>query len=335
MITEKDIKKAKKGLQKLGFAPIVNLAKGAGNMALGGAKAFGKAFGGAADLTLAARKSPGAGMIDTALTGAGLLGAGAMVASPFTFGLSEKALGAVPVAGTASKFLNPYSGLRVGERAGDRYKALGEMYQRRGASNNNAFYNMENQNLSRYLTNKRNFQKAAEAKMFSSDEIKRYYKLKGKIEKTASVAKLRKSVQGAKSGGGDFARQALAYMAGATALGVGAPLVANMVGEGTSFARRGRLNRDYNEMIKQDPELRRDPQARQYFELLHRSSPYVAQEPVIAATVVRNLVDSPALDGKKFKDILDIERARQDTKHPMMKDPTNMSKMMKLQGFGD
>lgn len=347
MITEREIIKAKKDLEKLGFAPLISLAKGSGRLLWGGVKGVGKGIGEAAKLTNAARFSPAEGAIGAGFTGLAGLGLLASASSPVTGGLSQKALDSIPLVGPTAGFFNPYTQLtNMGESLAPTYEALGQLTNRRTGQKLNNF-DPKSGSFSRHLVNanspsanninyNQQLQKSAGATMFSSNDIKRYYQIKNKLEKTASVSKLRKSIQSAKSDDGNsFARQALAYMAGATALGVGAPLIANAVGEGMSFARRGRLNRDYNEMIKQDPELRGDPQARQYFELLHRSSPYVAQEPVIAATVVRNLVDSPALDGRKFKDILDIERARQDTKHPMMKDPSNMSKLMKIQTFGE
>ena len=166
--------------------------------------------------------------------------------------------------------------------------------------------------------------------MFSSNDYKRYRKIKSRLEKTASVVNLKRAIQSSSPGNKDFARNALAYMAGATALGVGAPLISNMIGEGMNFARRGRLNRDFDAMIKADPELRSEPQTKPIFEILHRSSPYIAQEPVIAATVVRNMVDAGQLDIKKFKDILDVEKARQDTKHPLMRDASRSSHIMKM-----
>ena len=241
MITRKEVSQAQTNLEKLGFSPMAIL-KGAGKALVKGGKGVGKAFGEAGSLTLAARKSPGAGLLDTTLTGAGLLGAGAMAASPLTGGLSEKALSAVPVAGTAAKWLNPYAGLRPGEKLGPRYSHLDQMAKRRGAKGKG--YNSDKR-LSNYLVNSKNFQKTG-ATVYSEEDIKRYNKIKSKLEKTASVSGLRRAVQGAKSRNGDFARQALAYMAGATALGVGAPIVANTIGEGMNFARRGRLNRDYN-----------------------------------------------------------------------------------------
>ena len=353
MITQKEVSQAQSNLEKLGFSPMAIL-KGAGKFLAGGVKAgaksegkkgfgtriadgaryVGNKIGDAGGMIGAARKSPGEGLIGTTLTGAAAVGLGAAALSPLTGGLSEKVVGAVPIAGAATKFLNPYGTVSASGRAGasGRYSHLDEMAKRRGSKGKG--YN-ENKSFNKYLVNSKNFNKTSGVNMYTYEDIKRYNKIKSKLEKTAAVSGLRRAVQGAKSGNGDFARQALAYMAGATALGIGAPIIANSLGEGMNFARRGRLNRDYNAMLKQDPELKREPQAKQYFELLHRSSPYVAQEPVIAATVVRNLVDSPALDGRKFKDILDIEKARQETKNPLMKDPTGASRMMGMQNFGE
>lgn len=310
MITQRDIEISRGALEKLAFAGVV---KGLGGAAKAGMN------------VLRASAKGGDGKIGMTLTGLGTLG---LLANFVPFG--EKTLGKVPVVGGAANLFDPYSmanPLKNPDMA-QRYSFLTknpEDFLKKVESGDASINRM----LTQSRPKNNSYTTKVGSVMFTQDQINQYKRVKSQLEKTAAVSSLRKAV-GRSANKGDFARQALAYMAGATALGVAAPVAANMVGEGMNVARRGRLNRDYNEMIKQDPALRREPQARKYFELLHRSSPYVAQEPVIAATVVRNLVESPMLDSRKFKDILDIEKARQETRHPMMRNNSKASIPMPL-----
>jgi hypothetical protein len=72
----------------------------------------------------------------------------------------------------------------------------------------------------------------------------------------------------------------------------------------------------YGQMLKVDPGLRREPGARQMFQIVNRASPYLASEPVIAAATVRSMLDAPALDERKLQQLLTTEKLRQDTEFP-------------------
>ena len=106
----------------------------------------------------------------------------------------------------------------------------------------------------------------------------------------------------------------------ATAIGVGSQLARYGVSSGVEKAHARKRPHQYRAMVKMDPDLGRNPRAREVFNVVHRASPYVGAEPVISAAVVRSILDSPALDERKFKSILDLERAHQDTRHPWAKE---------------
>ena len=73
-------------------------------------------------------------------------------------------------------------------------------------------------------------------------------------------------------------------------------------------------DRQFRAMMRQDEELREDPgSARKYFEVVQRASPYIASEPVVAAHIVKNMMQVHYHDPKMFKDILEVEKTRRGT----------------------
>jgi hypothetical protein len=100
------------------------------------------------------------------------------------------------------------------------------------------------------------------------------------------------------------------------AFGTATPLAQYGLGKAINLSRSARLSSDYNKMLEIDPALSEDPNSRRMFEVVHRASPYIAGEPVIAAATVRSMIDSPQLDERKFKQILDTEQMRQKTEMP-------------------
>jgi hypothetical protein len=342
MITQEDIDRSKLSLEKLAFTP------GMGSALWQGTKAVGKMLGSGASKATggvgrflgdkvttihAASKLPAEGKLGAGL--AFLSGLG-LVAGVTPGG--DKVLDSVP-GGAIPKFLNPYSAGMISPdiRIADRYKGLDPNVMKKSEKSGVLPYSNIG-SVSRSLAdqprrNYSSFRKKASTMLYSKEEIRQYKNMQSKIEKTAAVKSLKRII-GKASDKGNFARQALAYMAGATALGVAAPMAASAIGGGINFARRGRLNRDYNSILEVDPELKHEPSAKQYFEVLHRASPYVATEPVIAATVVRNLVDSPGLDSRKFQEILELEKMRQHTSNPMLRDQSGISRMVSMPHIG-
>ncbi len=109
---------------------------------------------------------------------------------------------------------------------------------------------------------------------------------------------------------------ATTVVGGAAALGLAGSLL-DMGGDKlVEHSRKAYRPKQYNAILKHDPSLREEPRARKIFNVVHGASPYAAASPVISSAVVRSILDSPALDERKFKSILDLERAHQDTRSP-------------------
>jgi len=87
---------------------------------------------------------------------------------------------------------------------------------------------------------------------------------------------------------------------------------------------RAKRTRQWSDVVRADPTLREEPRARTYFDVIHDASPYLAGQPVLAASTVRQLIESgsstegglPVVDVRTIKGILDVEGARQKTRFP-------------------
>ena len=117
----------------------------------------------------------------------------------------------------------------------------------------------------------------------------------------------------------------LALTALGGALATGAKAADSVTDYAADRMLRGNKRDQFRQMLRVDPELAREPNAGQYFDMVYRASNYVSSEPVLAAGVVRSMVDqgSPDEDGFHAKDlsekaraILDIEKARQGSRYP-------------------
>lgn len=137
----------------------------------------------------------------------------------------------------------------------------------------------------------------------------------------------------------------LALAGAATAAGMGGQAAAAGAGKVGEMTHRLGRERHYKAMIKASPELKQYPERelRQAFNVMHRASPFVSKEPLIAASTVRSLVDSPRVDrGSKtpnvsldaVRKILDVESARQGTRYPMFQE-TRDARPANLRGTGD
>jgi len=146
---------------------------------------------------------------------------------------------------------------------------------------------------------------------FSRADVEAAAKIYKQMEKSASAA----------SNIGEMGwREVLKRTVPLAALGVGfgiaQPVAQYGLGKALNLSRAARLSSDYNKMLEIDPALSDDPNSRRMFEVVHRASPYIGGEPVIAAATVRSMIDSPQLDERKFKQILDTEQQRQRTEMP-------------------
>ena len=112
--------------------------------------------------------------------------------------------------------------------------------------------------------------------------------------------------------------------AGSQVSGAAGMGVSHAVGKSQEGVQRAGRGFRFNAMLKADPSLKSSPQARTYFNVLQKASPFIANEPHVAAATVRSMLESPegyALHPKVLKDILDIEGRRQDTRYPGMRVP--------------
>ena len=114
---------------------------------------------------------------------------------------------------------------------------------------------------------------------------------------------------------------------GGTLVGAGQQALAYSIGragEGVSVMGR---DRQYRQMMDADKTLKDYPrgETRRFFNILHRASPYLASEPVLAAGTVRTMLDAPrpeqgsvpALRPGFVRELLDIESSRQRSRFPM------------------
>lgn len=147
------------------------------------------------------------------------------------------------------------------------------------------------------------------ASIFSREEIVQTQRIADRLEKTAGPKMLNKlSPELLKRMG----------MLGAVGLGLGAGTQLGSYGISKMVAKGRTRNekKHYGAMIKADPGLRREPGAREMFNIVNRASPYLASEPTIAAATVRSMLDSPALDERKLQQLLTTEKLRQETEFP-------------------
>ena len=123
--------------------------------------------------------------------------------------------------------------------------------------------------------------------MFTEEEVRQVQRIGKCLEKTA-----------ARSLGRSINPDILRNIAVLGGLGVGIGAGSQMGSYGVSkMVARGRNRNEkkfYGKMIKADPGLRREPGAREMFNIVNRASPYLASEPTIAAAAVRSMLDSPA-----------------------------------------
>lgn len=166
--------------------------------------------------------------------------------------------------------------------------------------------------------------------------IKEWYR-KG-IKAGAEAAELRAKEQAAKNAvpsirqtfgpGGPGFRQAIGGAAALGTLGVGMSVgqagMERAVDHLMDRAARGNTEAQWKAVLKVDPGLRREPGARRLFDMVNRASHYASSEPMLAAGAVRSLLaqarttdDGAAPDlNMKMREVLDLERSRQQSRYP-------------------
>lgn len=106
-----------------------------------------------------------------------------------------------------------------------------------------------------------------------------------------------------------------ALAAGSTLVGMGQQVAGYGIGRAVEKKRERDMPASFAAVLKADPGLRDEPRAREFYEVLHRASPYISSEPSIAAATVRSMIEMPP-DERRLANILSVEKARQETRFP-------------------
>lgn len=103
------------------------------------------------------------------------------------------------------------------------------------------------------------------------------------------------------------------------AMGAGVEGVAKRVKD---KVREGSQDARWKAILKYDPDLAKMPYAKDAFATIDRASPYLASEPLLAASAVRTLVTAgpaheggvPVVDMRMVKSVLDVEGTRKENR---------------------
>tara|TARA_B100000214_G_scaffold374319_1_gene356717 strand:- start:223 stop:876 length:654 start_codon:yes stop_codon:yes gene_type:complete len=158
------------------------------------------------------------------------------------------------------------------------------------------------------------------ASMFTEEEVRQVQRIGKCLEKTASRA-MGRSINP------DLLRNIALLGTLGVGLGAGSQMGSYGVSKMVAKGRSRNEKKFYGKMIKADPGLRREPGAREMFNIVNRASPYLASEPTIAAATVRSMLDSPALDERKLQQLLTTEKLRQDTEFPWRQSGKEVSRL--------
>jgi hypothetical protein len=163
----------------------------------------------------------------------------------------------------------------------------------------------------------------------SEEDLKRALSIRSSLEKQAAV-----KGEAAKT----FAEHLLKnpFEAGVLAATVTAASMATQaVGSSGGVVAHKAMNqtrlvnreKQYKKMLKADPSLKQEPMSRTFFNTLHKASPYIAKEPFVAAATVRSMLETPSasfggppmVSPKQLKELLETEKARQETEFPLFR----------------
>lgn len=166
---------------------------------------------------------------------------------------------------------------------------------------------------------------------FDEAEVRRFARIRGTLEKQAAapgaVAEgVEKAVKGRLPNKfSDWLLAGLGLSAAGAVMGLGSQGVGLAAGKVGDMVHATTLNKQFKDVLKADPSLKEDEKkARQYFAILHRASPYLASEPLLAASTVKGMMEYGHAPGDRLVGgILDTESKYQDTRHPYLR-PKNL-----------
>jgi hypothetical protein len=148
---------------------------------------------------------------------------------------------------------------------------------------------------------------------YDLDDVREALSLKNNLEKQASKLPDPKDLK-------SWFGMGVGLGVGSALMGVAQHGTAAAAGRVHEMGRMAGRDKQYQAMVTADPTLKNNKQAKTYFRVLHRASPYLAGEPTLAAATVRSMVETPSLSEggvpyitpKAVKDILDVERTKQE-----------------------
>lgn len=124
---------------------------------------------------------------------------------------------------------------------------------------------------------------------------------------------------------GEWLLAGLGLGAAGAVMGLGGQAVGLAAGKIGDTAHAAALSKDFNAMLKADPSLKEEEKkAKAYFGILHRASPYLSSEPLLAAATVRTMMEYENAPGdQKIQSILSAEKTFQETRHPWLRPKTS------------
>jgi len=151
---------------------------------------------------------------------------------------------------------------------------------------------------------------------YTEDTLARAYRIRKSLEKTAAPGGIFANLM--KSTPRKLFMLGAGLTAGTAAAQGGMSAIQQGMGAMGRSLHSARESSAYNKMLRADPSLRREPDARRYFGVVHRASPYISSEPIIAAATVRSMLDSPlgAPDERRIQSVLGTETEFRKQRYP-------------------
>lgn len=164
---------------------------------------------------------------------------------------------------------------------------------------------------------------------FSDAHVRHYRRIQQELEKQAAPRAEAAVEEAAKGAGGKFKVPGRVgewllgglVLAGAgAAMGLGASGVAAGAGKVSDLMHAATFNKQFEATLKADPTLKENKEkSKQYFGILHRASPYLAGEPILAAATVKGMIEYEHAPGdQRIRSILDTESAYESARHPFL-----------------
>lgn len=165
---------------------------------------------------------------------------------------------------------------------------------------------------------------------FSDAHVRHYLHVRQEMEKQAAPRAAEEAAEGAAKGAGNKFRVpgrigewllgGLVLAGAGAAMGLGATGVAAGVGKVGDLMHAATFNKQFEAALQADPTLKENKEkSKQYFGILHRASPYLAGEPILAAATVKGMIEYEHAPGdQRIRSILDTESAYESTRHPFL-----------------